>query len=101
MWGMTDFEFPRSGLSLVDNKLVPVGITKLRHPTNRRLHFLHVERNTALFQFRNARVNVVHFKSNRRPIARWLPGRMATNTNSGWAEIVLDPSSVHLRSRRL
>src|SRR2546421_5722358 len=100
MWGMTDFEFPRSALSLVDNKLVPVGISKLCHPTNWCFGFGHIEGNAARFKFLNCGVDFVHFEGNRRSIARWLPGRMTANTNRGWAKIVLDPCSVHLRSGR-
>src|SRR5256885_16155202 len=101
MWRMTAFQLPRSALSLVDNKLVPVGISKLCHPANRCFGFGKIEGNAARFQFLNRGIDVVHFKGDRRSIARWLPGRMTTNTNSGSAKIVLNPSSVHLRSRRL
>ena len=51
------------------DQLVPVGIAKLRHPADRRLDFLHIESNTAFFQFRDRRVDIVHLKSDRGPIA--------------------------------
>ena len=97
---MTDFEFPRSVLSLVDNELVPVGITKLCHPANRRFGFGHIESNAARFKFLNRGVDVIYLKGNRRSVPRWLPGRMTTNTNGGWAKVVLDPPSLRLRSGR-
>src|SRR3954471_24319002 len=94
--GAWDLEFGISLLfPLVNQKLVPVRITELRHPTNRRFRLLHVERDAALFQRGDGRIDIVHLKRDRCAIARRIPSRPATNTDCGRAEIVFDPRAFH------
>src|SRR3984893_252062 len=92
--GMT-MEQSSSFLSLVNDQLVTVGIAKLRHPTHRRLEFLQIELNTALFEFRDDSVNVIHFERDRGSVSRRLPRRMTTNSDGSRTEIVLDPRYFH------
>jgi hypothetical protein len=86
-----------SFLSLVDHELVPVWISKLRHPTNWSLSFFDVESHTALFKFRDSSIDVVNFEGDCRSIARGFPRWMTANTDRDWAKIILDPCAVHLR----
>src|SRR3954468_23068033 len=68
--------FHSSFFSLMHEKFVSVRITKLRHPADRRLRLIHIERHPALLELADRRVNVVHFKGDRRTLPKWLPGRM-------------------------
>src|SRR5206468_12138847 len=47
-----------SFLSLVNHQFIPVRISKLRHPTNRRLSSFDVEGHTALFELRDSSIDV-------------------------------------------
>src|SRR4029077_5144496 len=44
--------------SLVNHQLVSVGVTKLRHPANGRLHLFHIERHAAFFELRYCSIDV-------------------------------------------
>src|SRR5207249_9016546 len=55
-----------SFFSLVNHQFVPVWISKLCHPTNRRLSFFDVEGHTALFEFRDSSIDVVNFEGDRK-----------------------------------
>src|SRR5437762_11270392 len=82
--------------SLVNDKLVSVGIAKLCHPANRRVGLFNIERDSPFFQLRDGRVNVIDFETNRCPVTRRFPRGMTTNSDRGRAKIILDPCAVHL-----
>ncbi len=63
------------------DQLVPVRIAKLRHPADRRFHFVHVERDAAFLQLADRRVDVVNFESDCGSIPRRLPGRMTADSD--------------------
>src|SRR5438067_12556647 len=65
--------------SLVNDKLVSVGIAQLRHPANRRLGLFNIERDSALFMLRVGRVNVIDFDTNRCLVTRRSPSQMTTS----------------------
>src|SRR5438477_11867815 len=65
--------------SLVNDKLVSIRIAKLRHPANRRLGLFNIERDSAFFQLRDGRIDVIDLESDRCPITRRFPGRLTTN----------------------
>src|SRR5439155_4243945 len=87
-------------LSFVDDQLVPVRIAKLCHPANRRLSFLDVEGDTALFELRDGSIDVIHLEGDCRSIARRFPRGMTTNSDRCGAQIILDPRAVHLSGSR-
>src|SRR5205085_6718424 len=75
--------------SLVNDKLVSVGIAKLCHPANWRLALFNIERDSAFFKLRDGRIDVIDFKSDRCPVTRRFPGRMTTNPDCRRTESVL------------
>ena len=81
----------------MQNQFVSIRIAELRHPAHRRFHFLHVEFHAAFLQLRDRGIDIVHFERDRCSIARRLPGRMTTNADGGWPDIVLDPRAFHGR----
>src|SRR5882724_582038 len=85
-----------SFLSFVNHQFVPVWISKLCHPTNRRLSFFDVEGHTALFKLRDSSIDVVNLEGDCRSIARRFPRRMTANSDRNWAKIILDPRAIHL-----
>ena len=48
--------------SFVNYQFISVGVAKLRHPANWRLHFFNVEADSTLFQFRVSIIEVFHFE---------------------------------------
>ena len=68
-------------LSFVHDEFVSVGIAKLRHPANRCLSLLDVERDTALFELRDRSVDVINLECDRCSIARRFPRRMTADAN--------------------
>src|SRR6266496_3433679 len=85
-----------SFLSLVNHQFIPVRISKLRHPTNRRLSSFDVEGHTALFELRDSSIDVVNFEGDCRSVARRFPRGMTANSDGDWAKVILDPCAIHL-----
>jgi hypothetical protein len=48
--------------SLVNYQFISVGVAKLRHPANWRLHFLNVEADATLFQFPVSIIEIFHLE---------------------------------------
>src|SRR6266404_8958657 len=81
----------------MNEQLVPVGITELRHPADGCFGFLHVEGDTALFQLRVDTVKILHFKRDRSSVARRLPSGMTANADGRRTKVVFDPRAFHRR----
>src|SRR6266436_3747900 len=81
----------------MNDEFVPVWIAKLCHPTDRRLSFLEVERDAALFKLGDRRIDILHLERDRRSIAGGLPRRMTTDANGRRPKVVLDPRAFHRR----
>src|SRR5947208_12573372 len=95
-FGLRNLIIPSSFFSFVNDEFVPVRVSKLRHPANRRLGLFNIERDSTFFQLRDGRLDVIDFESDRCPITRRFPRRMTTNSDSDWAKIIFDPGAVHL-----
>src|SRR5437016_14407906 len=83
-------------LSFVDDQLVPVRIAKLCHPANRRLSFLDVEGDTALFELRDGSIDVIQLEDHYRSIARRFARWMTIKSEQCGAQIILELRAVTL-----
>src|SRR6267378_609362 len=79
----------------MDDQFVSIRVAELRHPANRSLVFVQIERDATLFQFLDCLVDVRDFERHRGSIARRFPGGMTTDADRHRPEIVFDPCAFH------
>src|SRR5439155_22970 len=94
---------PASTASRIESAAAGAGPKTIEwcHSTSWRLSVLDVDRDAALCELGDGRIDVIDFESNGCPVTRRFPRWMTTNSDRCRTDIVLDPRSAHRDMTRL